>query len=111
MASRSVLQPGWSWDEYVKPFTDGDESCQMVHREYVISGRIRYLTDDGDETVAGPGDHLWTAPGHRAWAVGDEPFVAIDWEMGEPGTTSRRGKPLGAVSRRDDAGPRLYSGK
>ena len=67
-----------------KPFTDGDESRQMVHREYVISGRIRYLTDDGDETVAGPGDHLWIGPGHRAWAVGDEPFVAIDFEMGEP---------------------------
>ena len=63
MVSSVVLQPGWSWDEYAKPFTDGDESCQMVHREYVISGRIRYLTDDGDETVAGPGDHLWTAPG------------------------------------------------
>ena len=63
MVSRSVLQPGWSWDEYVKPHTDGDESCQMVHREYVISGRIRYLTDEGDEVVAGPGDHLWIGPG------------------------------------------------
>lgn len=83
MVYRSVLQPGWSWDEYVKPQTDGDESCQMIHREYVISGQIRYLTDEGDEVIAGPGDHLWIGPGHRAWVVGDEPFVSIDFEIGE----------------------------
>jgi hypothetical protein len=84
MVFRSVLQPGWSWDEYVKPQTDGDDSCQMTHREYVVSGRIRYLTDEGDEVVAGPGDHLWIGPGHRAWVMGDEPFVSIDFEIGEP---------------------------
>ena len=54
MVFRSVLQPGWSWDEYVKPHTDGDESCPMVHREYVISGQIRYLTDEGDEVDGRP---------------------------------------------------------
>jgi hypothetical protein len=84
MVSRSVLQPGWSWDEWVKPHTDGAESCPMVHREYVISGQIRYLTDEGDEVVAGPGDHLWIGPGHRAWVIGDVPFVSIDFEIGEP---------------------------
>jgi hypothetical protein len=84
MVYRSVLNPGWSWDEYVKPQTDGAESCPMIHREYVISGRIRYLTDEGDEIVAGPGDHLWIGPGHRAWVVGDEPCVTIDFEIGEP---------------------------
>ena len=83
MVGRSILQPGWSWDEYVKPHTDGDQSCPMTHHEYVVSGRIRYLTDEGDEVTAGPGDHLLIGPGHRAWVVGDEPFVAIDFEVGE----------------------------
>jgi hypothetical protein len=84
MVSRSVLQPGWSWDEQVKPHTDGDVSCPLTHHEFVLSGQIRYLTDEGDEVIAGPGDHLWIGPGHRAWVVGDEPFVAIDFEIGEP---------------------------
>jgi quercetin dioxygenase-like cupin family protein len=84
MVARSVMHPGWSWDEHVKPHTDGDESCQMTHHEYVVSGRIRYLTDEGDEVVAGPGDHLWIGPGHRAWVVGDEPCVTVDFEVGEP---------------------------
>jgi quercetin dioxygenase-like cupin family protein len=56
----------------------------MVHREYVISGQIRYLTDEGDEVIAGAGDHLWIGPGHRAWVVGDSPFVSIDFDIGEP---------------------------
>ena len=34
--------------------------------------------------MAGPGDHLWIGPGHRAWVVGDEPYVCIDFEIGEP---------------------------
>ena len=84
MVSKSVLNPGWSWDEHVKPYTDGDQSCPLTHHEYVISGRIRYLADDGQEVEAGPGDHLWIGPGHRAWVVGDEPLVAIDFEIGEP---------------------------
>jgi hypothetical protein len=84
MVSRSVLNPGWSWDTHVKPYTDGDESCSLSHREYVVSGRIRYLTDEGDEVEAGPGDHLWIGPGHRAWVLGDEPCVTIDFEVGEP---------------------------
>jgi hypothetical protein len=83
MVGRSTLQPGWSWDEYVQPHTDGETSCSLTHYEYVISGRIRYLTDDGEEVVAGPGDHLEIGPGHRAWVEGDEPFVAIDFEVGE----------------------------
>ena len=52
---RSRLAPGWSWDEYVKPMTDGWTSCPETHQEYVIAGRIRYLTEDGAEVIAGPG--------------------------------------------------------
>ena len=76
---RSELAPGWNWDEDLKPYAEGATSCPMTHREYVVSGRIRYLTDDGDEVIAGPDDALYIEPGHRAWVVGDETCVLIDW--------------------------------
>lgn len=82
LAARSVLNHGWSWDEHVKPYAEGAESCPETHHEYVISGHIRYLTDEGDTIVAGPGDHLVIAPGHRAWVDGPEPCVTIDIEIG-----------------------------
>jgi quercetin dioxygenase-like cupin family protein len=34
--------------------------------------------DDGSEQEFGPGDVLSIPPGHDAWVVGDDPFVAID---------------------------------
>jgi len=83
MVARSVMHPGWSWDEHVKPYAEGAQSCPMTHHEYVVSGSIRYLTDEGDEIVAKGGDHLVILPGHRAWVVGDEPCVTIDMELGE----------------------------
>jgi quercetin dioxygenase-like cupin family protein len=76
---RSVLAPGWSWDEHVKPHTEGLESCPMHHYEYVVSGRIRYVSDDGPTVEAGPGSYLDIGPGHRAWVVGNEECVVLDW--------------------------------
>jgi len=83
MVARSVLNPGWSWDEHVKPYAEGAESCPETHHEYVISGSIRYMTDEGDEITAKPGDHLVIGPGHRAWVDGPEPCVVVDVEIGE----------------------------
>jgi mannose-6-phosphate isomerase-like protein (cupin superfamily) len=82
MVARSILNPGWSWDEYVKPYAEGAQSCPETHHEFVISGRIRYLTDEGDEIFAQPGDHLVIGPGHRAWVVGEEPCLLVDIELG-----------------------------
>ncbi len=76
---RSELEPGWSWDEDVKPYADGATSCPLTHREYVLSGGIRYLMEDGTELEAAPGDVLFIPPGHRAWVTGDETCVLIDW--------------------------------
>jgi hypothetical protein len=76
---RSELRAGWNWDEELKPWAQGATSCPMTHREYVIAGRIRYLMDDGTEEVGEPGDYLFIQPGHRAWVVGDETCVLIDW--------------------------------
>src|SRR3970040_1380220 len=56
---RSELGAGWNWGEDLEPYADGATSCPMTHREYVVSGRIRYLTDDGAEVVGEPGEFLF----------------------------------------------------
>jgi hypothetical protein len=76
---RSELEPGWNWDEDLEPYAEGATSCPMTHREYVVAGRIRYLTEDGTEEIGSAGDFLFIEPGHRAWVVGDETCVLIDW--------------------------------
>jgi hypothetical protein len=76
---RSELEPGWSFDEDMKPFAGGATSCPLTHREYVASGRIRYLMEDGTNIEAEAGDVLFIPPGHRGWVLGDEPCVLIDW--------------------------------
>jgi hypothetical protein len=81
---RSEFTPGWNWVESFKELAEGATSCPMTHREYVIAGRIRYLMDDGSETIGQPGDFLFIHPGHRAWVVGDETCVLLDWQNEEP---------------------------
>jgi hypothetical protein len=76
---RSELGPGWNWDEDLKPYAGGATSCPLTHREYVVAGRIRYLMTDGTEEVGSAGDYLFIQPGHRAWVLGDETCVLIDW--------------------------------
>jgi hypothetical protein len=76
---RSRLAPGWSWDEFVKPMTDGWTTCPEHHQEYVIAGQIKYLMEDGSETTVGPGTYVDIPPGHRAWVEGDEECVLLDW--------------------------------
>jgi mannose-6-phosphate isomerase-like protein (cupin superfamily) len=76
---RSELEPGWSWDDDIRPAAGGATSCPMTHREYVVSGRVRYLMEDGTEVEAAAGDTLFIPPGHRAWVVGAETCVLIDW--------------------------------
>jgi hypothetical protein len=38
--------------------------------------------DDGAEADVSPGDVFALSPGHDAWIVGDEPFVAYDFAGG-----------------------------
>jgi hypothetical protein len=74
----STLKPGWSWQRDIRPQVDF-ESCPLHHREYVISGRIRYALDDGTAVEAEAGDHLLIDPGHQAEVLGDEDCVLLDW--------------------------------
>lgn len=75
---RIYLEPGWRWSDHVKPIAK-TELCEASHFQYVIAGRIQGVMADGSEFEAGPGEVLALGPGHDAWVLGKEPFVAIDW--------------------------------
>jgi quercetin dioxygenase-like cupin family protein len=79
IVGRATFQPGWKWSEHVKPIA-GTDSCEAAHRGYFVSGRMKVMSDDGDEMEYGPGDFAIMAPGHDAWVVGDEPCVFIGWQ-------------------------------
>jgi mannose-6-phosphate isomerase-like protein (cupin superfamily) len=76
--ARVTLEPGWKWSESIRPMA-GTESCQVHHTQYVISGRLKILMDDGGELELGPGDFAAIPPGHDAWVLGREPFVCVDF--------------------------------
>jgi len=76
---RATFEPGWRWSEHVKPIAQ-TETCQAAHMGYFISGRMKVVMDDGQETEFGPGDFSVIPPGHDAWVVGQEPCVVIDWQ-------------------------------
>ena len=62
----------------LKPIVKTD-SCQAPHTQYVVSGRVKVVMDDGTEEEFGPGDAAVIPPGHNAWVVGNESVVAIDF--------------------------------
>jgi quercetin dioxygenase-like cupin family protein len=75
---RITLEPGWSWEKCIKPLARTN-SCEAPHTQYLLSGRMKVVMDDGSEDEFGPGDALIIPPGHNAWVVGDESVVAIDF--------------------------------
>jgi quercetin dioxygenase-like cupin family protein len=79
---RTTFQPGWRWSECVKPLVGG-ESCQVNHVGYCVSGRLHVQMDDGHEMEIAAGDASHIPPGHDAWVVGDEQYVAIDFSGAE----------------------------
>lgn len=78
-AARVTFQPGWKWSECIKPVV-GTDSCQARHVGTVMSGRLHIVHEDGSEGDAGPGDAYIIEPGHDAWVLGDETFVAFEFE-------------------------------
>ena len=87
-AARFAFEPGWRWSECVKPVA-GTESCQVHHIGVVHSGRLGVRHDDGTELEIGPGQAYVIEPGHDAWVVGDQPFVAFEFESGTADTYAR----------------------
>jgi mannose-6-phosphate isomerase-like protein (cupin superfamily) len=78
IVARMTAEPGWKWSKDVKPVVNTN-SCQLAHRQYALSGRLRVRMDDGAEQEFGPGDAIYIPPGHDAWVVGNEPFVAVEF--------------------------------
>jgi hypothetical protein len=78
-AARMTMQPGWKWSECIKPVV-GTDTCQSHHIGLVASGTLHVVCDDGTESDATAGTVYEIQPGHDAWVVGDEPFVAYEFE-------------------------------
>jgi hypothetical protein len=78
-AARFAFEPGWKWSECVKPVV-GTDSCQVRHVGVVQSGRLIVKHEDGSEAEIAPGDAYVIEPGHDAWVVGDDRFVALEFE-------------------------------
>ncbi|HET7727476.1 MAG TPA: adenylate/guanylate cyclase domain-containing protein [Candidatus Limnocylindrales bacterium] len=74
---RETLEPGWRWSEHVRPIVR-TEWCEFAHVMYVLSGRARVVTRDGETRDIGPGEVVAIDPGHDAWVLGDESVVSID---------------------------------
>jgi hypothetical protein len=79
MAARTTFQPGWKWSECIGPVI-GTDSCQARHVGTAISGHLHVAHEDGSETDIGPGDAFVIEPGHDGWVVGDEPYIALEFE-------------------------------
>ena len=87
--ARVTLEPGWSWDKYVKP-REKTDSCQVAHTSLILSGRARTIMDDGTLYESGPGDIGIVPPGHNTMVIGDEPCVIIDFSGIEEYVEGRR---------------------
>jgi class 3 adenylate cyclase/quercetin dioxygenase-like cupin family protein len=75
---RTVFEPGWRWDEHVKPIA-GTATCEVHHLGYVLSGHLRVEMDEGGSVDLVAGDVFEVPPGHLAYVVGDEPWTSIDF--------------------------------
>jgi mannose-6-phosphate isomerase-like protein (cupin superfamily) len=75
--ARITLEPGWKWSKDVRPLAETG-LCQSPHLQYVISGRLQVEMEDSTTLVLKAGDFVQIPPGHDAWVLGKEPFVAID---------------------------------
>lgn len=75
---RFTMEPGWKWSEAVKPMV-GTERCELEHIGVVLSGTMRVQTEDGESDLSSGGAYR-IPPGHDAWVVGDEAFVALEFQ-------------------------------
>ncbi|HMK12988.1 MAG TPA: cupin domain-containing protein [Acidimicrobiales bacterium] len=87
-ALRMTAQPGWRWSECIKPVV-GTDSCQARHVGVVVTGRLHVSHTDGSESDAGPGDAYVIEPGHDAWVIGDEAFVAYEFDSATAGSYAK----------------------
>jgi len=75
---RMTMNPGWEWSHDVGPIA-GTERCEYHHLGVALSGVLRVEMANGEKVDVGPQEAFEIPPGHLAWVVGDEPWVAIDF--------------------------------
>lgn len=75
---KGVYLPGWQWSRHVQPVRGNSPEA---HAGYVVSGAMALRGDDGTERVARAGQAFYAEPRHDAWALGDEPCVALDFPL------------------------------
>jgi class 3 adenylate cyclase len=73
-----VHQPGWSWNEHVRPSVGG-EWCQARHVGVLLSGRTGVRFPDGRSYEVAPLEVIDIPPGHDGWVIGHEPAVMLEW--------------------------------
>lgn len=76
---RYTFQPGWRWSECVKPVA-GTDSCQVHHIGVVLAGRLHIEHEDGTVVEIDPGTVYDISPGHDSSVLGDEAFVAVEFQ-------------------------------
>lgn len=79
-AHRATFQPGFRWTTHMKSVA-GTDLCEVPHTGYVVSGRSGIRMADGTERELASGDVFDIPPGHDAWVIGDEPYVAVDFSL------------------------------
>ena len=72
------MNPGWQRARDVGPIA-GTDRCEYHHLGVRLSGVLRVEMQDGETVDVGPQEAFEIPPGHLAWVVGDEPWVAIDF--------------------------------
>jgi class 3 adenylate cyclase len=75
---RAQWAPGWRWSTDLAPIM-GTSSCQVHHLGHSISGTLHVVSDNGESLDIPPDSIFEIPPGHDAWVVGDEPWVALEW--------------------------------
>ena len=75
---RAVFQPGLEF-QGMRDAHGEDPELSAIARPLRRVGSDGIRMDDGTELEVGPGDAVAIDPGHDAWTVGDEAFVAVDF--------------------------------
>src|SRR3954470_22006965 len=53
--ARATFQPGWKWSTSVQPLAK-TKSCEAPHFQYLVSGTLEVVMDDGAKFTCRPGD-------------------------------------------------------
>jgi class 3 adenylate cyclase len=78
VVGKQVFEPGWRWSESVGLIA-GTRLCEYHHQGYSFSGTAHIELEDGSSFDIGPNEAYEIPPGHDAWVVGEDAWVAIDW--------------------------------